>query len=385
MTDKIAVPGQGRIYKRGKKWYIDYWSGGQRVRESAGGNMGGALKLLAEKSGDPSGIRASKRIVPFSEFADEYIEIKSTGARPRRSIRSIRGYVAHLKAFFGDLPLAKITSDRVKEYQKKRAEDDVVTTRKKPAKEGEAAPPRKMSGPSINREVATLRNIFSEAQKRKLFRGDNPVVGVEFYPEQPRDHKILESEEFSRLVKAADPNLRPIIMTAVQTGLRKNDILGLKWKDLDSSRNILTAFVSKTQERKAFRVGNELVAALRALPRKSEFIFTNPETGTHWKDIDKWWEKAKAAAGLGDEDFVFHDLRANAGVRVEEVAGAYAAQMLLGHKNLKTTEIYLNLTPERAQAAARVLADFFKVEPEGGTNVAQAPPRAHSSSAVSTH
>jgi len=83
---------------------------------------------------------------------------------------------------------------------------------------------------------------------------------------------------------------------------------------------------------------------------------------------------------------IFHDLRANAGIRVEEKAGAYAAQMLLGHKNPKTTQIYLDLTPERAQAAAQALADFFRLAPkESGTNVGQGQRQNAASVVESTH
>lgn len=198
---------------------------------------------------------------------------------------------------------------------------------------------------------------------------------------------MLSLDEYSKLINAADPRFRPIIQVAVQTGLRKGDILRIKRKDIDFKRNILTAWVSKTQEWQTFRMGEDLAAILRAIPEAGEYIFANPKTRTKWTDVKKWWEMAKTKSGIDSPATLrFHDLRANAGVRVEEKAGAYAAQVLLGHKSPKTTQLYLDLTPERAQAAAKALADFFKVGPSvGGTEVAQGLERKASSVAESTH
>ena len=376
MTQAVKIPGQGRVYKRGTKWYIDYWAGGRRVRESAGGNMGGAMKLLAKRSEDPSAAPA-KKLVPFSAFADTYLELKGSGPKPRRSIRSIRGYINHLKAFFGDRPLARITAEMVEAYRDKRSEDAARPS----------DPERKMKGASINRELATLRNIFSTARKKSLFGGSNPVSDVAFFPEHRRDHKILDAGELKRLLDAADQRLRPIIQVAFLTGLRKSDVLGLKRRDVHFDRGFLTAWVSKTQEWKSFAMGEELAAILKAVPGKGEFIFMNPETETRWNDIKKWWMAAKKTAGLDAPGLLrFHDLRANCGTRVNERAGLYAAQTILGHKSQKTTQNYLQVPPERAQVAAQVLADFLKVASETpGTNVAQAPSQAVPSSAESTH
>ncbi|MBE0711349.1 MAG: tyrosine-type recombinase/integrase [Candidatus Aminicenantes bacterium] len=276
--------------------------------------------------------------------------------------------------------MAKITPELVEEYQKKRGKDYLGTIKNKD--------PRKLKGNSINREIATLRNIFNLARKKHLFRGDNPVADITFFPENKRRHFVLRDlGEYTNLVNAADPRLRPIIQVAVQTGLRKDDILSIKRRDIDFKRNTLTAWVSKTQEWQTFKMGGDLAATLRAIPGSGEYIFSNPKTGTRWKDVKRWWKDAMKKLGLDAPGlFIFHDLRANAGIRVEEKAGAYAAQRLLGHKSAKTTQIYLDLTDERAQAAATALADFFKVTPEAsGTNVGQGQEQQAAIVLVSTH
>lgn len=194
---------------------------------------------------------------------------------------------------------------------------------------------------------------------------------------------MLSLDEYSKLINAADPRFRPIIQVAVQTGLRKGDILSIKRKDIDFKRNILTAWVSKTQEWQTFRMGEDLAATLRAIPEAGEYIFSNPKTGTKWTDVKKWWEMAKTKSGIDSPATLrFHDLRANAGVRVEEKAGlrgltihalrhtaasrmletgvdVMSVSQLLGHSDLKITMRYLHPKAEQKRAAIEKLSRVY--------------------------
>lgn len=388
MGNFVRIPGQGRIYKRGKVWYIDYWANGERIRERSGGSKATALEELGTKTSDIKrgnlGFIDKKRegAVLFSNFAKEYLRIKAASPKPKRSLRCITGSMKNLKAFFGEMHLAKITPEEIERYQSKRLGDKIGNL-KDPQK-----PSRNVKGASINRELATLRNVFNVARKKKVFYGDNPVSEVFFFPEEKRRHYILRnSTEYSALIRAADPRLRPIIMVAVETGLRKNDILNIKRRDLDLERMILTAWVSKAQEFQTFKIGEDLAARLSEIPGDGEFLFTNPKTGSRWKDIKKWWAEAVSKVGCGARgEFIFHDLRANFGTRVAQKAGAYAAQRLLGHKIARTTEIYLSLTPEQILTAAKAATEFFSLAPEiSGTEVAQSPIRKSSNVTKSMH
>jgi integrase len=242
------------------------------------------------------GFLEKKQVVFFSAFADEYLKIKASGPTPVRSIRTVREHIAHLKDFFKEKPLSQITPEFVEEYIEKRASEKIIIRKKLVPKKGnqeEDAPARRMKGTTINRELSTLRNLFNIATKKNKFRGDNPVSDVDFFPERGRRHKILDPIEYNRLLGAADPRLRPIIQIAVRTGLRKNDILNLKRKEVDCERGVLTAWVSKVQEWQSFQIGVDLAETLKAIPELGEFLFTNPETKKAWINIDKWWHAAK--------------------------------------------------------------------------------------------
>jgi hypothetical protein len=101
----IRIPGTGRIYKRGAVWYLDYWIDGCRKQEKGSGSKEEALRILAARRADAERGEVGfekKQVVHFSDFADQYLEIKATGPKPKRSIRCISANVSRLKGFFGE-------------------------------------------------------------------------------------------------------------------------------------------------------------------------------------------------------------------------------------------------------------------------------------------
>lgn len=403
MSETFRVDGVGKIYKRGKVWYLDYTVDGRRKQERGSPNKAAALKMLGTRVTDAERgmLNFTRReVVHFSDFTETYLQHKLDQPRRKvKSLRSIRGSIRHLVEYFGNTPLSRITPEAVEKYRDHRAKQRIhglepaelrekikaakvalVLARKskKPAplrvvalekriaklKEQLAGEGRTMKERCINRELATLKNIFNVARKKKCYHGDNPVGAVEYFPEPSRLHKILTNDEYARLIAAADPRLRPIIQVAVRTGLRKGDILRLEWKNVDMEQRRLKAWVSKTEGWHEQPIQDGLANILASIPRLGPYVFTNPRTGTRLKDIAKWWSEAKEGAGMGDEDFTFHDLRANAGTRVANEAGLFAAQMLLDHKNGATTAKYLNRTLEAGVAATKALEDFFTEEVE---------------------
>jgi len=225
----VRIPGQGRIYKRGAVCYVDYWVDGQRKQERASRDKEEALRILAAKRTDIERGNLGfekKQVVHFSDYAEEFMRIKAEA----RSIRSIEGYIKHLKAFFGELPLTKITPELVEQYKQKRLKDKIG---------GKKKTTRTVKGPSINRELAILKCLLNTAQKMRRFRGENPLSNISFYPEQARDY-VLSSEEVGRLLEAAGEPLRKIILIALNTGLRKGEILGLRWAQVNPDERVLS-------------------------------------------------------------------------------------------------------------------------------------------------
>jgi integrase len=370
MSNSISIPGQGRIYKRGKVWYIDYWVDGHRKREKASREKDEALRALAAKRTDVErgalGF-VKKQALHFSDFVEEYKKIKAES----RSIRSIKGFIKHLVAFFGETPLSKITPEMVEAFKQKRMKEPVICK----AQKGQKPETRARRGAGVNRELATLKNIFNIARRQRRFHGENPVEAVSFFPEQSRDY-VLNKDEVSRLLEAADDELKKIILIALNTGLRRGEILGLKWSQVNFDDGIIS--LARTKSTKFHRVpmNSVVLNILSSLERRGEYVFPGRWGRGHLIDCKKAFVDARKKAGLPEVHF--HDLRHCAGTYMA-TAGVplTTVQQILGHKDIRTTTRYINPNDENRRKAVNALAALFEDlgKPAGpekaGTNVAQ--------------
>ncbi|MEN6560103.1 MAG: site-specific integrase [Acidobacteriota bacterium] len=369
MSTYIRVPGQGRIYKRGKVWYIDFWVDGCRKREKASGLKDEALRSLAAKRTDVE--RGSlgferKQALHFSGFAKEYEQIRAG----TRSIRSVRGYIKHLASHFGEIPLSKITPEMVEAYKQKRMKQRIA------CKAGADGKPRtrERKGSSVNRELAVLKNMFNVALKQHRLRGENPVKAVSFYAEQSRDY-ILNRDQVAALLEAADDTLRKIVLIALNTGLRRGEILGLRWSQVNFEDGVIS--FARTKSVKFLRVpmNSVVLSVLASIERKGDYVFAGRWGRGHLVDCKKAFEAARAKAGL--PELHFHDLRHCAGTYMA-TAGIplTTVQQILGHRDIRTTTRYINPNDENRRKAVNALAALFEdpgraASPATGTNVAQ--------------
>ena len=377
-AQSIRVPGQGRIYKRGAVWYLDYWVDGLRKQERGSADKSEALEVLAARKTDA--LRGDmgfekKQIVHFSDFSKEYEKVKI--ASGMRSARSIKGYLKHLDGYFGQTPLSKVTPELVEAYRQKRMKQRVHGR-----KEGSL-----MKGSSVNRELAILKNLFGMAARQKKFRGDNPVKGLSYHPEQPRDY-VLSREEIGRLLAAADDQTRQIIMIALNTGLRKGEILGLRWGQIDFQEGIIS--FARTKSTKFLRVpmNAKVLQILSAIERKTDFVFPGRWDRGHLNDIKQEFGDARTKAGL--PELHFHDLRHCAGTYMSAAGIPLTTiQQILGHRDIRTTTRYINANDENRRKAVNALASLFDEPAESagqetpGTNVGQGHSEEHLTQALS--
>lgn len=344
-----CVDGQGRIFHRGKIWYVDYGVDGRRKRFRASADKGEALKMLAALRTDIE--RAAfgfekKKVVLFSDFAEEYKKIKSEA----RAVKSVEARVKHLVKHFKDTPLSKITPEMVEEYKQKRLKAKVRVP--------EGAPERTLKGSSVNRELATLKNMFNVALRQRRFRGENPASQVAFFAEQPRDY-VLSREEVARLLEAADERLRKIILIALNTGLRRGEILTLKWSQVNFNDGVISFARTKSTMFHRVPMNSVVLEVLGSIEKKGDYVFPGRWGRGHISDYKKPFEIARAKAGL--PELRFHDLRHCAGTYMA-MAGVplTTVQQILGHRDIKTTTRYINPNDDNRRKAVNALAVLFK-------------------------
>lgn len=136
----------------------------------------------------------------------------------------------------------------------------------------------------------------------------NPAKKVRLLKEPPGRLRYLKPEEVGALLKASANHLRPIVVTALNTGMRKSEILNLKWKEVDLDNRKITVANAKNNEKRVIPINQTLYKELLTLERgpEIEYVFLG-KNGLHVGDIKKTFLGAIKRAKI--IDFRFHDLR----------------------------------------------------------------------------
>ena len=102
---------------------------------------------------------------------------------------------------------------------------------------------------TVNRELACLKTLYYKAIEwgKCLY---NPVAKVKFYKENNQRIRYLEPDEIKRLIEECSEHLRPIVIMALNTGMRLGEILKLKWQDVDFSQKLIYIMDSKIKEKR---------------------------------------------------------------------------------------------------------------------------------------
>ena len=237
---------------------------------------------------------------------------------------------------FGQKLLTSITTDDVEAYRDHRKTQG-------------------LSPVTVNHDLRLLRKMFNWGiRKGHLERtpfkiGTEPAIRLE--REIPRHRRFEGDDDEQKLLAAANPHLRAVIIAMLDTACRPGEILNVRVRDVSLTRRELTirAVTEKTRRERVQPISKRLLAVLelrlldpagRPLPPDA-YVFGNP-LGRRVKSVQAAWSNTCAAIGL--EGFQLRDLRHEAGSRFDE-AGIpinYVSK-LLGHTNLTTTSRYLNI------------------------------------------
>jgi integrase len=156
------------------------------------------------------------------------------------------------------------------------------------------------------RELACLKTIF----KRAVDGGKlaiSPMRSFKLLPEDNVRDKVLSEDEYQRLVECAPEHLKPVIIMAWETGMRKGEILNLNWHQVDLRKGLirLEAGGTKTRKGRIVPISPRLDKVLRPMLKDLLPVFIYK--GKLLRDIRTGFYKACKDAGI--QDFWFHDLR----------------------------------------------------------------------------
>jgi len=329
------------VYKKGKNWYIDYYAKGKRKRKK----IGASKKLAEQVLGDVYvkiakeeylGIHEEKKIL-FKDYVKEYLAYSAANKAVNSYKRDITS-LKNLTVAFDTLHLFEIKSVMIENYKVQRLQEDVT-----PA--------------TINREVACLRHMYNKALEWNYTK-KNPVISVKMLKEPPGRIRYLEVDEIDKLLQSIDSlkrdcsqYLRPIVVTALNTGLRKSEILQMEWKCVDFKERKVTVKRTKNNEIRAVPINDALYRELERVNKHKEsaYVFCD-KTGTPYGNVRKSFESAVKNARI--TDFTFHDLRHTfASHLVMKGCDLRTVQQLMGHKDIKMTMRYAHLSKAHLQEA----------------------------------
>lgn len=335
--------GTVRIFKIGKSWYVDYSYKGKRIRKCVGRSKKVAdlvlkdieVRIAKEKN---LGIHESKKVL-FEDFADEYLKFSKTNKTPHSHRRDIVSLKVNLIPYFKGQYLREITPHAIEQYKRERLE------KVKPA--------------TVNRELACLKHLFSKAIEWEYYNA-NPVKKVKLLKEPPGRIRYLDNDEIQRLLKECSPTLKPIVITALNTGMRKSELLNLKWRYVSFRDRMIFIRNSKNNESRVVPINKIVYNTFRKLyNHENEYVF-HTKKGNPYKEIKTGFVAARKRAGI--KDFRFHDLRhtfasylAMSGWNLQTI------QRLMGHKDFKMTLRYSHLSRSHLQEAVNSLEKSFQV------------------------
>lgn len=332
----------GSVFLRGDSWVGEYKDRG-RIKRKALSKKGIVTKTMAKemlrkieqqvKLGQYDLLDAD--IPRLSEFSVEYIKHVKDVVKKRSWSRDILA-LKYLKAYFGDYKLSEITVKDVDDYKAVRLNEVAPAT--------------------VNRELEVLRHLFNLAERWKKFFGKNPVSQAGLLPLNNQKERILSPEEEQRLLASSSPFLRPILICALNTGMRKGEIISLKWHNVDLDNNLITLEHTNSKSKKTRRIPiNSLLRKLLLEQRLkrggSEYVFLSSSGKPYMRhdSLNQTFEGACRRANI--KGLRFHDLRHTAATRmVENGASIVAVSKILGHADLKTTMRYSH--PENALVEA---------------------------------
>lgn len=314
-------------------WVIKYRERNGRMKQESVGKRGVMTKTTAKailnkreqavKLGQEDMLDAD--IPSLEDFAKLYLShVRDTVKK--RSWKRDELCLRHLINFYKGRIISDIKAQDVDDYKVSRLNE--------------------VSPATVNRELEVLRHLFNLADRWNRFFGKNPVSRAGLLPLNNKKERILTLDEEKRLFAACDPYLRNIIVTALYTGMRKGEIITLKWDNVDLESGLITIDQTNSKSKKTRRIPiNSIVRKLllgqRLKSAGNEHVFLSSKGTPYLRQdsLNRAFILALRKAKI--QGLRFHDLRHTAATRMIELGGSIVAvKEILGHSTLDMTMRY---------------------------------------------
>jgi integrase len=320
-------------------WWVSYVDGkGERKKEKVtAATRTQAMTALSQiktriERDSILGVKSASEITT-ADLLKRFKTYQKGQLRPTTFVR-LDGILETLKAALPTLA-KEITRRAVADYILKRSETVAAGT--------------------VTKEVSTLKHALRLAVEWELLTM-NPAQGAKLPQQSEGRTRYLSPTEFKAALVAAPDWMRGPMALAAFTGMRRGEILGLCWKDVDLAHQ--RVYLTETKN------GTLRVVALNALAAQVVKSLPVGEPGTLiFPDVDAARLSVytrRVFASVGIQDASFHSLRHTAASwLVMEGVDLYAVGRILGHKTPRMTQRYAHLSPGYMVAAVNKLDSVF--------------------------
>jgi integrase len=346
------------LYKRGQVWWIRFTYKGKQHRVPTETKD----KKLAEKihrkvmhdidEGKWFAMHAHADKT-LADLLDKYLKEYATPNKAASSVKGDEAMIKEMKEFFGNTLLQDVTPSLVSGFKTKCRE-------------------KGLSPATINHRRTLLRHAFNLAIKEWQWCSENPVERVSRERVSNGRDRWLTLEEEASLLKCCvlHPTLKEnkegstywlqeVVIFALNTGMRQDEILSLEWRNADLFRKTVLVVKSKNGEKRTIPMNQKVFDLLKAKAKErkndDKFVFAS-EAGTKIlrRNLMRAFYHARDRAKI--DDFTFHDLRHTFATRLAQSGvDLYKIQKLLGHKTITMTQRYSHHCPESLRSGVEVL------------------------------
>lgn len=249
----------------------------------------------------------------IDRYAKEVTPLKKGAAQEVRRLK-------YLRSIFGNYKLGDLKSKHLAEHRDSRLKAGV-------------------SGQTVIHELNIVSHVFNIARNEWGYSIENPVSRITKPKKASGRTRRLEPGEYERLLQTMPAQLRYAVDFAIETAMRRSELLSLRWQDVNFSERTALLGSTKNGESRLVPLSSRALAILNELPKSDDCIFTlTPSSLSHG------FKRAALKAGI--QNLCLHDLRHEATSRLfERGLSTMETSAITGHKSLGMLRRYTHLKP----------------------------------------
>jgi integrase len=330
------------LYRRDRNYSIQLWVDGVRHLKSTGTNNRREAENIERQFREELNRRRHqiREASPDMTFADLSARFLADGSPCPYHLDRLKVLLPH----FGESPIGRISKPGVREFRRDRHKE-------KP----------QLSETTLNRDVEVLRHLLYWAVDEGFLTA-NPLARIHLPRQRRKPRPIMSLAEEDKVLAAASPHLHQIIIGALDTGMRRGELLTQRWEHVDFNRRLLLVTHSKTPggEAREVPLTARLTELLSSFRKQEGLVFTFKDRPI--KRIKTAWKATIRRAGIRYSRF--QDLRHTFNTRLME-AGVIqdVRKALMGHSSgEEVNSLYTHVELPVKREAIRKLEVWVEAE-----------------------